>query len=87
MPKKKTPEEMSEDELTVIIDDLGHQRKELRDEAHALAEVRNRKRLKARAEAKVARMSDEERQALAQAVQVDGIAPEEATGEISGDQR
>lgn len=85
MPKKKTPEEMSEEELTVLIDDLGHRREELRGEAHALAVVRNRKRAENKARVRVAAMSDEDRQALAQVVQVDGVAPVEAVGEVSGD--
>ncbi len=85
MPKKKTPEEMSEEELTVLIDDLGHRREALRDEAHELAVVRNRKRAENKARVRVAAMSDEERQALAQVVQVDGVAPEGGVGEVSGD--
>ncbi len=85
MARKKTLEEMSEEELTVIIDDLGHQRQALRDEAHAFAVVRNRKRAENKARERVARMSDDERQALAQVVQVDGVAPKEAVGEVSGD--
>ncbi len=85
MPKKKTPEEMSEEELTAIIDDLGHRREELRGEAHALAVVRNRKRAENKARARVAAMGDDEKQALAQAIQVEGIAPVEAVGEVSGD--
>ncbi len=85
MPKKKTPEEMTEEELTVLIDDLGHRRKELRNEAHELAVVRNRKRAENKARVRVAAMSDDERQALAQVVQVKGVAPEEDVGAVSGD--
>ena len=84
MPKK-APDKMAEQELSDAIDALGGKAREIRDEMRSLAGLRNDMRVKRKAEAKVARMSDEERQALAQAVQVDGIAPEEATGEVSGD--
>lgn len=84
MPKK-APEKMTEQELSDHIDELDDKARALREEMRSLAALRNDMRVKRRAEAAVARMSDGERRALAQAVQVKGVTPEEAVGDPSGD--
>jgi len=72
--------QMTIEELEKANQELMEQRQKIKDEQRLIAAVLDRKQAEARAKAKVARMSDPEKAALAQVLKAGSIESAEAVG-------